>query len=284
MKVRIKPVVRRVTRCLVIGFIASWIVAWSVAIIPHYSRFGFNAHRGVASFSDGADDYFYLTLEDYRWLGVKEEAYRVRRTTEERVNERRVYPPLILPTNRIWWTLMHDPSHEDHPKVWRMLELQFRDMSYEPDRSSFSVIQYGWPFLSHKAQGAVHRMDPGNPLLTGNEYQMTAGAFSKPLSLMKTTGGMSRSGSPSGQYSATTTVLATRTLFPYSPIWPGLALNTIFFAILIPLAYSTPRAFRHARRMHKGLCPICKYDLVYDNSLGCPECGWHKQSGTEESA
>lgn len=284
MKTRLKAIAQRITRCLVIGFVTSWVVAWGASFTPHFSPIGgFNSFRGVASFPDGDGGFYSLRLEDNRWLGVKEESYSVHGTTQERASTRGSYPTAITPSVRIWWTLEYDQHHPDQVKRWRMLELRFRDMNRKPNQSSFSVVRYGFPFLSHEAQGAVHRLSMSGPQLNGNEYQMLAGAFSRPLSSMKLVDGFSRNGSPATQFSLTTTKLATRTLFPYNPIWAGLALNTIFFAIVIPLVYSTPRAFRHARRMHKGLCPMCKYDLVYNNTRGCPECGWRKGSSAVES-
>ncbi len=40
---------------------------------------------------------------------------------------------------------------------------------------------------------------------------------------------------------------------------------------------ATTRASRSARRINRGHCPRCSYDLLADFSRGCPECGWGKQ-------
>lgn len=63
---------------------------------------------------------------------------------------------------------------------------------------------------------------------------------------------------------------------PILPIWPGLAFNTLFYAMLWYLAPASVRMVRHNRRYHHGLCPACRYDLMADYSRGCSECGWKR--------
>jgi hypothetical protein len=60
----------------------------------------------------------------------------------------------------------------------------------------------------------------------------------------------------------------------YYPIWSGLAINLVFYGAIwaIPLfGFALVRSFR---RMWRGGCPKCGYDLKYDLQSGCPECGW----------
>lgn len=61
---------------------------------------------------------------------------------------------------------------------------------------------------------------------------------------------------------------------PLLPIWPGLAFNTLFYALLWWLALASVRMVKHNRRYRHGLCPLCRYDLRADYSQGCSECGW----------
>lgn len=63
---------------------------------------------------------------------------------------------------------------------------------------------------------------------------------------------------------------------PLLPIWPGLAFNTLFYALLWYLAFASARMVKHNRRYRRGLCPICRYDLRADYSQGCSECGWKR--------
>ncbi len=60
---------------------------------------------------------------------------------------------------------------------------------------------------------------------------------------------------------------------PYYPIWSGLALNTAFYALLFFGFVRFVKGTRHLLRFRRGLCPMCKYDRVFDYSRPCPECG-----------
>ncbi len=75
-------------------------------------------------------------------------------------------------------------------------------------------------------------------------------------------------------------------LIPYGPLWGGLAINTLFYAVILwaaPLAYTMTRRFI---RYQVGRCPMCGYDLResglrrarYMLQRGCPECGWRREA------
>ncbi|UCD73956.1 MAG: hypothetical protein JSV91_09180 [Phycisphaerales bacterium] len=67
---------------------------------------------------------------------------------------------------------------------------------------------------------------------------------------------------------------------PLRPIWPGAAVNTVFYAALLWLLLAmTPRAARRYLRRRYGLCPNCEYDLRGNPDGGCPECGWNREAG-----
>jgi len=65
---------------------------------------------------------------------------------------------------------------------------------------------------------------------------------------------------------------------PFLPIWPEFAANTGIFSAtwavlwLLGWALFTPRR----RRLAKGQCPRCSYDLRGEFLSGCSECGWGK--------
>jgi hypothetical protein len=67
---------------------------------------------------------------------------------------------------------------------------------------------------------------------------------------------------------------------PYRPIWPGFAINTLFYAAILWLLFAAPFALRRRRRIKRGLCPACGYDLrgrASDSHANlCPECGWRR--------
>jgi hypothetical protein len=65
-------------------------------------------------------------------------------------------------------------------------------------------------------------------------------------------------------------------VFPYGVIWPGFAANTIFFAIGIAGSRWLYVGARNRRRIRKGLCPMCRYQL--QGFEGCPECGWRREA------
>ncbi len=59
--------------------------------------------------------------------------------------------------------------------------------------------------------------------------------------------------------------------FPFRPIWPGFAVNTLFYAALLWLLLPGPFALRRFLRLRRGLCPKCAYPI--GESAVCSECG-----------
>ena len=49
------------------------------------------------------------------------------------------------------------------------------------------------------------------------------------------------------------------------------------WSISMILAGAATRTSRSARRVVSGECPVCGYDLLFNFSCGCPECGWGKE-------
>jgi len=61
---------------------------------------------------------------------------------------------------------------------------------------------------------------------------------------------------------------------PLMPLWPGFAINTIFYAAILWLLFAFPCALRHfrgRRRIKRGLCVRCGYPVGL--SQVCSECG-----------
>ena len=65
---------------------------------------------------------------------------------------------------------------------------------------------------------------------------------------------------------------------PLRPIWPGFAVNTIFYATLLWLFIFAAYALRRRARRKRGLCVACGYDLRGNLPQGCPECGWRREA------
>jgi len=63
---------------------------------------------------------------------------------------------------------------------------------------------------------------------------------------------------------------------PLRPLWPGFAINTVFYAFILWLLFAlggTPFVLRRRRRIRRGLCPTCAYDLRGATGEVCAECG-----------
>ena len=60
-------------------------------------------------------------------------------------------------------------------------------------------------------------------------------------------------------------------IVPLRPIWPGFAINTVFYAVGLWGLFAAPFALRRWRRIKRGLCPKCAYPV--GTSDVCTECG-----------
>jgi hypothetical protein len=60
-------------------------------------------------------------------------------------------------------------------------------------------------------------------------------------------------------------------VIPIRPIWPGFAINTLFYAAILWALFAVPAVLRRKRRIKRGLCAKCAYPL--GESPVCTECG-----------
>lgn len=58
---------------------------------------------------------------------------------------------------------------------------------------------------------------------------------------------------------------------PTRPLWPGFAINTVFYAAILWLLFAAPSALQRRRRIKRGLCPKCAYPVGTNER--CTECG-----------
>ena len=65
-------------------------------------------------------------------------------------------------------------------------------------------------------------------------------------------------------------------VLPYGVIWPGFAINTAFYAMIVWMLWLSPFVVRRVIRRKRGHCIKCGYDLCGDFVGGCPECGWRR--------
>ena len=63
----------------------------------------------------------------------------------------------------------------------------------------------------------------------------------------------------------------TAAVLPLKPIWPGFAIDTIFYAAILWSLIPGPFALRRFLRVRRGLCPKCAYPM--GESGVCSECG-----------
>jgi hypothetical protein len=58
---------------------------------------------------------------------------------------------------------------------------------------------------------------------------------------------------------------------PIGVLWPGFAINTIFYAAILGVLFFAPGELRQTIRRRRGLCPACAYPI--GASPVCTECG-----------
>jgi hypothetical protein len=63
-------------------------------------------------------------------------------------------------------------------------------------------------------------------------------------------------------------------VLPLCPLWPGFALNTLFYAAFAYGLWQIPLAIRRRRRRRANKCVKCGYDRAgLAENATCPECG-----------
>jgi hypothetical protein len=71
-------------------------------------------------------------------------------------------------------------------------------------------------------------------------------------------------------------------VLPTRPLWAGLIVNTLVYALLVSvIVLAIP--IRRRLRTRRGRCPRCAYELAGDLAACCPECGWRRRAPTLSS-
>jgi hypothetical protein len=62
-------------------------------------------------------------------------------------------------------------------------------------------------------------------------------------------------------------------LVPYRPLWPGFAINTIFYAAILGMPFILRGPVRRFIRIRHHRCPACGYEIAEGVGPRCSECG-----------
>ena len=247
---------RRVARILVfllLGAIVNIAVTWSLSLlidpfsieatVPRF-RWGQRSINGNRNW-----------LASIRWRAGAARLAAVTGPVREGDQNQSEDPDVLLPG---WWRagrFIDQPSEE----LWA--KLAGREVH---QLSEDEVLQFqsqaearGWPALSMWYELRLSKINPVRPRM----LMEARGGLETPLPLWLDPMVYSSYDQP-------------RTL-PLRVIWPGFVMNTLFYAVVTWLLIVIPSRLRRWRRLRRGLCPKCAYDLRgrSTESATCPECG-----------
>ena len=249
---------QRILIALLLGFAASWVIPNLLLEIPR--RIGTSRiNRTQAIIDQSLQPNALISIHDYRWFGVYERQYTALRKFNTADQRKRM---------EFWWTweVFAQPRIPLSDR-WKELRSRYSMDEFPVSDSQYSIIKVGWPMLCFDADIVI---DTKGQLIDGSMPKQAHGAVA--------TGVIGRSKYYKGLESSPAAVC----LFaPYRPIWSGLIFNTLFYAMIFWILGSIKRAYRHARRMHKGRCPMCAYELGFVFVDGCSECGWRKEGNRQ---
>lgn len=234
---------------VLLGVLLNVLVAWSMLLIPRVSA---PADLQMAQIRDPHTDRPYRAVYSatYQWIGVHERQLYLTPRARPR--------PLPKRTGVYWtWLPLDTPANP----LDRTTTLFAEFAPPQPDWTVISTIRVGFPALALGCDTLVEdfALQPDGTLKTDARA-----------------GFLSRVDGAAGNPRPIVWPHARSTLVPYRPIWIGFVINSIFYTLLVLIAFWVHRQIRHARRMRRGRCPWCGYELHHDFRDGCPECGWRR--------
>jgi len=253
---RVQRITRRCIKALLLGLVLNLLVAWGLSLIPHKLGPGDSrAAQVVWRSPDDVQESLY-TLE-HKWFGVLEHQYH--NTRRSRFHG----PPRQI---SLWWTWRPFEQIYSSRDEARAIFSELNPTN--PDASVASRTRFGFPALSLYCNTMI---DDSAPLPNGEFATWTRGGFFDRIDSTTLMG--KPSVWPHAQH----------IWLPYRPIWSGLVINTLIYALVwMMISYLYTRV-RNAQRMLRGRCPFCAYEHHHDFTHGCPECGWRKTPPTPEN-
>ncbi|MCH7849165.1 MAG: hypothetical protein IIB53_12465 [Planctomycetes bacterium] len=120
----------------------------------------------------------------------------------------------------------------------------------------------GWPmralYCSTSAHELAYTTDGGEVLAAGSEGKIDQGIELSPERFA---------------VSSSPLRVSTWRALPLRPLWPGFAVNTIIYAVILWLLTFCPFTLRRCIRRKHGQCTKCGHDLRGADHPACPECG-----------
>ena len=180
----------------------------------------------------------------------------------------------------IRWPNPYQPTYQPSDSLASAWWHQNKPEGVTEDLGGFEVQQrLGWRkvLFSGDANGSYKVLPSGAIRITG-DIRENCGAFFQTAGLpIKSLHGQAwyRSGKTLQSSGLITTV--TPSWLPLLPVWPGFAINTLFYAVVLWLVINGPLALRRAIRRQRGLCPACAYPM--GESRVCSECGKVQRNG-----
>lgn len=142
------------------------------------------------------------------------------------------------------------------------------------DLAGFSSVErFGWSRVTlHGDEGGIFRISPSGQIRISGQMQDVHLALYLTAGLpMRSLHGQSWSGTGITIQQSGFITTGSQDWLPYVPIWPGFAVNSLFYAAVLWLLIPGPFVLRRFIRVKRGLCPKCAYPMAESDI--CSECG-----------